>query len=161
MIHAESEPDKGACFYIYLPVVSESLPQPVEEIRPQSIRGGSETIMVVDDEPDIRAFTSELLGNLGYTVCCYENGEAALREFKRNPGQFDLVITDMTMPHMTGAALAGHILKQRDNMPIILCTGYSENISKKEAKAIGIRKYLQKPFQNDELLAVIREILDH
>ena len=160
MIHVESEPGQGACFYIYLPVVQERLSQQKERPHPRDIKGGSETIMVVDDEPDIREFTSELLQSLGYTVHCYADGEKALAAFTLDPEGFDLVITDMTMPHMTGAALAENILKQRKDTPVILCTGYSENISKPEAKAIGIRKYFQKPFQNEELLMVIREILD-
>ncbi|MCG8619871.1 MAG: response regulator, partial [Desulfobacterales bacterium] len=159
-IHAESEPGIGSAFHVYLPVVQERLSNRTEKPRPRDIRGGSETIMVVDDEPDIREFTSELLQSLGYTVHCYENGEKAMTAFNSEPERFDLVITDMTMPHMTGAALAKNILSRRQELPVILCTGYSENISKQEAKEIGIRKYFQKPFQNEELLTVIREILD-
>ncbi len=102
----------------------------------------------------------ELLESFGYTVCCYENGEMALEAFNLDPDRFDLVLTDMTMPLMTGVALANAIICRRKDLPVILCTGYSENISKKEAKKIGIRKYLQKPLQNQELLGVIRATLD-
>ncbi|MDX2440294.1 MAG: response regulator, partial [Desulfobacterales bacterium] len=123
-------------------------------------RGGKETIMVVDDDEDIRALTTDLLERFGYTVHSFKNGEEALVHFKLNPDQFDLIITDMTMPRMTGYTLAKKVLQTRKGMPIILCTGYSETISKTNALEIGIRRYLEKPLQNKDLLFNIREVLD-
>ncbi len=160
LIHVESKPAIGSCFYIYLPCVADKKPvRPSKQVVAE-LEGGTETIMVVDDEADIREFTMELLESFGYTVCCYENGEMALEAFNLDRDKFDLVITDMTMPLMTGVALANAIISRRKDLPVILCTGYSENISKKEAKKIGIKKYLQKPLQNQELLGVIRATLD-
>jgi PAS domain S-box-containing protein len=160
-IHVESQPGIGSLFSLYLPVVEK---QPSATQQRVSIiddpRGGKETIMVVDDDEDIRILTTDLLEKFGYTVHSFKNGEEALVHFKLNPDQFDLIITDMTMPRMTGYTLAKKVLQTRKGMPIILCTGYSETISKTSALEMGIRKYLQKPLQNKDLLFNIREVLD-
>jgi CheY-like chemotaxis protein len=123
-------------------------------------RGGKETIMVVDDDEDIRMLTTDLLESSGYTVQSFKNGEEAFVYFQQNTDQFDLIITDMTMPRMTGYELAKEVLAIRKELPIILCTGYSENISKARALEMGICRYLQKPLQNKELLFTVREVLD-
>lgn len=116
--------------------------------------------MVVDDEEDIRMIFQEFLTKYGYTVQTFENGLKAFEAFEKTPDQFDLIVTDMTMPQMTGEELAGKLLKVRQGIPIILCTGYSAAISEAKILEIGIRKYLQKPVSNKELAALIREILD-
>ncbi|WDP87164.1 MAG: response regulator [Desulfobacter sp.] len=116
--------------------------------------------MVVDDEPDIRELTTELLERFGYTVHTYENGQTALDAFSNTAIKFDLVLTDMTMPLMTGVDLAKAILKTSPDLPIILCSGYSKTISKQNAKELGIREFLQKPLKNHSLLAAIRKTLD-
>ncbi|MCP3941900.1 MAG: response regulator [Desulfobacteraceae bacterium] len=161
IIHAESEPGIGTKFLIYLPIVEKDdkstpqAPPPVDEPE-----GGNETIMVVDDDKDIRNLTRELLENIGYTAHSFQDGEKALAAFEENPDYFDLIITDMAMPRMTGYELAKRVLHIRSKMPIILCTGYSENITKHHAIEIGISRYLQKPLQNQDLLFIIREVLD-
>jgi DNA-binding NtrC family response regulator len=126
----------------------------------KTYNGGSERIMVVDDEEDIRMILQEFLTIAGYKVSIFENGARAFKAFLKDPDQFDLIVTDMTMPQMTGGELAGKILSIRKNFPVILCTGYSETVSEAEAFEIGIRRYLQKPFSNEDLAVSIREILD-
>lgn len=160
-IHVESQPGIGTIFSLYLPVVEKkpSATKQRENII-EGPKGGKETIMVVDDDEDIRILTMDLLESFGYTAHSFKNGEEALVRFKLNPNHFDLIITDMTMPRMTGYELAKEILQTRKKMPIILCTGYSETISKTRALEMGIRKYLQKPLQNKDLLFTIREVLD-
>jgi len=160
IIHAESKLGIGSSFFVYLPIVEQDFP--VQHIKKNlgKPRGGKETIMVVDDEKAIRLLTKELLENFGYTVHSFENGEDALIAFKLDPKGFDLIITDMTMPKMTGDIFAQKVLHINNFMPIILCTGYSENISKTRAMQIGIKKYLHKPLQNRDLLTIVRNILD-
>jgi PAS domain S-box-containing protein len=160
-IHVESQPAMGSIFSLYLPVV-EKLPLATQQRENiiEGPRGGKETIMVVDDDEDIRMLTTDLLESCGYTAHSFKNGEEALVHFNLNPDHFDLIITDMTMPRMTGYTLAKEVLQTRREMPIILCTGYSETISKTRALEMGIRKYLEKPLQNKDLLFNIREVLD-
>ncbi len=160
-IHAESHLGKGSIFYIYLPIAKEKRSSFSKESEKANLQTGTETIMVVDDEEDIRELSTELLEAFGYTVFVFENGEKALEAFNREPDKFDLVITDMTMPRMTGATLVQELFKIKKDLPTILCTGYSENISRKEAIRMGIKKYLQKPLQNKDLLSAIRETLDN
>lgn len=160
VIHVESQPGIGSTFSLYLPVVERKPATQQRVNRMGDPRGGKETIMVVDDDEDIRALTTDLLERFGYTVHSFKNGEEALVHFKLNPDQFDLIITDMTMPRMTGYTLAKEVLQIRKGMPIILCTGYSETISKTNALEMGIRRYLEKPLQNKDLLFNIREVLD-
>jgi CheY-like chemotaxis protein len=101
-----------------------------------------------------------MLRALGYRVTAAANGPEALAIFRENPGDFALVITDMTMPGMTGAELSLEILKIKPGFPIILCTGFSELISEGEAKELGIRRFLMKPVFLDTLAWEIRTVLD-
>jgi len=102
----------------------------------------------------------ELLEAYGYTVVTCKNGQEAFELFSRDPAGFDLVLTDMTMPAMTGAMLAQKLMEIRADLPVILCTGYSETLTQQEANLIGIKRYLQKPIQNKVLLSEIRQVLD-
>jgi len=160
LIHAESTLGQGSVFYIYLPVAirDENSTGP-EHAEPQP-RGGQERILVADDEEAIRALTRELLETYGYTVVTCENGRDALELFATDPKDFDLVITDMAMPAMTGAVLAQKLMEIRGDLPVILCTGYSETLSRQDADRIGIKRYLHKPIKNQVLLHEIREVLD-
>ncbi len=159
-IKVKSSIGQGSSFYIYLPVVKPETDHSVNLKEEKPLKGGTEKIMVVDDEEDIRLIFQEFLIEYGYTVLTFENGLKALEAFEKDPDQFDLVVTDMTMPQMTGDELARNLLNVRQDIPIILCTGYSETISEAKILEIGIRKYLQKPVSNIELTALIREILD-
>ncbi|MFO7911395.1 MAG: cache domain-containing protein [Desulfotignum sp.] len=159
-VTAVSQPGKGSAFCVYLPLV-ESNPEFQVPEKPVQMVGGTETIMVVDDEEDIRHMTRELLGNLGYTVKTCEDGLTALSVFQKAPSEVDLVITDMTMPHMTGEELAARLIQIRQDIPVILCTGYSEQLSEKQALDIGIARYMLKPIQNPDMVDMVRKVLDH
>ena len=158
-VTAESQPKKGSAFSVFFPVV-ESDPGFHMPEKPVHMNGGIETIMVVDDEEDIRHLTKELLENMGYTVKTCENGLKALSVFQKAPLDVDLVITDMTMPRMAGDELAARLIQIRKNIPVILCSGYSEQISEKQALDIGIVRYMAKPIQNQDLVRMVREVLN-
>ena len=100
------------------------------------------------------------LERLGYDVKDTTNPEEALEWFKADPDQFDVIITDMTMPRMTGDRLAAEVLKIRPHMPVIICTGYSERMSAKKAAALGVSKYIEKPIDLRNLASAIREVLE-
>jgi CheY-like chemotaxis protein len=102
----------------------------------------------------------QMLENLGYRVTGYSSSMQAFGAFQSEPDSFDLVITDMTMPDMTGAQLARKILEIRADMPIILCTGFSEQISGEKAEKLGIRGYLMKPVIRSEMAKMIRKVLE-
>ncbi|MEE4362959.1 MAG: cache domain-containing protein [Desulfotignum sp.] len=158
-VTAESQPGKGSAFSVFIPIVESDPGFHIPE-KPVHMTGGNETIMVVDDEQDIRRLTRELLENLGYTVKTCEDGLKALAVFQKAPLDVDLVITDMTMPHMAGDELAARLIRIRKEIPVILCTGYSEQISEKQALDIGIVRYMAKPIQNQDLVRMVREVLD-
>ncbi|SDT83907.1 hybrid sensor histidine kinase/response regulator [Desulfobacula phenolica] len=160
-VKAYSTPGKGSSFNIYLPI-TEAKPEHsiLEHEKKKPLNKGTEKIMLVDDEEDIRTSTRDFLKGLGYHVTSFPNGVQAFQEFKKDPGRFDLIITDMTMPQMEGDELSARMLNIRKNLPIILCTGYSENFTKTEAIEMGIRKYLQKPVLITKLAALIRDVLD-
>jgi len=111
-------------------------------------------------EKGIRSFMQDFLSNYGYSVTVSENGQKAYEKFKQVPESFDIVITDMAMPKMNGDELALKILSMRKDIPIILCTGYSEKLNKERAKKIGITRYINKPIAGKELCFLIREVLD-
>ena len=121
---------------------------------------GTETIMVVDDEKAIREICKEFLESHGYQTYLFDNGMSALKAVASNPHAFDLLVTDMTMPELTGDKLAQEVLHIRPDMPVILWCGFSEDISEKAAIRMGIKKYMQKPVGNYDLLKAIRYILD-
>jgi len=115
---------------------------------------------VVDDEKAIIEITQKILKSLGYTVEVRTSSLDALELIKKMPGKFDLIITDMTMPQMTGDQLVKEILNIRPDMPTILCTGFSEKIDEARAKEIGVRQYINKPFDSHELSRLVRKVLD-
>jgi two-component system cell cycle sensor histidine kinase/response regulator CckA len=160
-IQVDSEPGKGSCFRIFFPVVEKK----TESVTPMvsktlKLSTGTESIMVVDDEKSIRCSTRELLEDCGYKVSVFLNGREAFDDFQRNPDKYDLIITDMTMPEMTGDILARKILEIKPGLPIILCTGYSDRITQDQVYKIGIMRYIQKPLINDDIAVIIRDVLD-
>lgn len=123
----------------------------------QSSRG---RILFVDDEEDMAVSWQEALENLGYEVIAQSDPTAAFEIFKARPHGFDLVITDQTMPQIAGIDLAGKILTINPELPIILCTGYSEAVTSERAREIGIRALLRKPVNRNKMATVIRDVLD-
>lgn len=159
-IKVKSSPGQGSSFYVYMPVVDPETNPYTSKKEEKSFKGGTEKIMVVDDEEDIRKIVQEFLQVHGYSVTTFGNGANAFEAFEKDPNYFDLIVTDMTMPRMTGDELSRRVFKFRQDIPVILCTGYSETISETKALEMGIRKYVQKPFSNEYLAGLIREILD-
>ncbi len=159
-IKAYSKPGKGSSFHVYFPIFEDQINSDNLQEKKDIMQGGTEKIMLVDDEIAILETMQGLLENYGYTVMAFLDGEHAFKEFKKDPDQPDLIITDMAMPRMTGKELASQILKIRENFPIILCTGYSENFTQDNAFELGISKYVNKPVESKNLLALIREVLD-
>ena len=155
-----SEPGKGTTFHVYLPLIEEKAAElPVKDAIAAHL-GKGERILFVDDEAQIREVGYQLFSMHGYQVTTFSNGVQAWEEFQDHPGQFDLVITDMTMPYMTGAELAQKILGIRPAMPIILCTGQSELINREKALAMGVCDYLVKPVLRHDYLSAIHQALD-
>ena len=157
-IHAYSEMGQGAAFKVYIPVVKQF--QPHEEIQPSEPPRGNESILLVDDEEALTEVGQRTLELLGYHVQVANSAPEALEIFQADPQSFDLVISDMTMPKMTGDQLASALLKIRKDLSIILCTGFSTKISRERAQEIGARALVMKPFVTRDLALVIRKVLD-
>lgn len=121
--------------------------------------GGNESILVVDDEPMIVEMETEMLEDLGYRVSARTNGIEALAAIRFNQDEFDLVISDVTMPNMTGDQLIQNIREIRPDLPVILCTGFSEKITAEKACALGAGALIMKPINQRTLAATIRNLL--
>jgi len=128
--------------------------------KKETLPTGSERILFVDDEELIVGIGCQLLERLGYRVEGRTNPMEALSLFLQDPHHFDVVITDMTMPYMNGDRLAQEILSVRPDMPVILCTGYSQKIDAFSASQIGIKYYIEKPLNRLELAKALRNVLD-
>ncbi len=157
-ITVDSLPGKGATFTMLFPVVTE---KPVLEVKkPAEIHRGNEAILFVDDEESIVNMTGQMLERLGYTVETKTNPVDALELFQSKPDQFELVITDMTMPQMTGVKLSEKLMEIRSDIPVIICTGHSPLIDKEKSNALGIAAYIMKPIVKQEIAKTIRVVLD-
>ena len=157
-ITCESQLGKGTVFQIYLPIAA-ALPLQATEHQ-ETLEVGKEHILLVDDEQILVEMGKTLLERLGYKVTAKASSMEALTAFLNQPDIFDLVITDQTMPGMTGVDLARRILQIRHNMPIILCTGFSNLISEEKAKSMGIREFAMKPLTKKDISLLIRKVLD-
>ncbi|HSO59847.1 MAG TPA: response regulator [Desulfobacterales bacterium] len=158
-ITVESRPGQGSSFHVYLPTIDE-MAQDIEVEIHATETGGGERILLVDDEEQIVAMEKQLLEKLGYQVTACASSSEAWTVFSARPDQFDLMITDMTMPHMAGDRLSEKILDIRPNLPVILCTGYNDMIDADKALAMGIRKFVMKPLEKNELSRAIRSALE-
>ncbi|MBF0550938.1 MAG: CHASE domain-containing protein [Deltaproteobacteria bacterium] len=156
-INVYSEPGQGATFNILLPILKDQAEfcHDDDAVAPT----GMENILLVDDEPELVDVGQKILGQLGYHVTAMTNGLTALEAFREHPDQFDLLITDMAMPNITGDKLAGEIMTIRPDFPIILCTGFSESVNEEKAKQIGIRGFIMKPIDTNNLARLIRRVL--
>jgi len=158
IIKVNSELGQGSVFEVYLPVSEQRESQaPDPDETPVS---GNERILFVDDESALVNIGRQMLERLGYEVVTSTNAQEALNLFREEPDRFDLVITDMTMPGITGDELAGEILRVKPSVPIILCTGFSERMSEKQARDMGIRGFLMKPLLQRPMAEAIRQALD-
>ncbi|MBN2411803.1 response regulator [candidate division KSB1 bacterium] len=159
-ITVESQVGKGSTFNVYLPRTDIKNKKSLEKVY-TPLPKGHEHILFVDDEKDIVNLYRQILENLGYKVTTKTNGLETIKEFMKNSTSYDLVITDQTMPNITGVELAKEILAIRPDIPIILCTGYSETISHEKAIEIGIKDMILKPLTMTTIALAIRKYLDN
>ena len=157
-ISVKSLPGKGTAFHVFLPAIEEAIDLMNE--KKEKITGGNERILFIDDEPLQTEFAEDYLNKLGYHVTALTDSRKAFERFRDSPDSYDLVITDLTMPKMTGKVLAQEMHIIRPNLPIILCSGYSESIHRVKALEMGIHDYLMKPIALKDLADTIRKVLD-
>jgi PAS domain S-box-containing protein len=159
VIHVESEPGQGTTFSIYFPEVEAESIQGEDNPFQQEIFMGRGNILFVEDEEPLAKLGGEAIRGLGYEVMVRTSSVEALEVFRADPFRFDAVVTDQTMPNITGEALAREMLQIRPDVPIILCTGFSHAITSEKAKAMGIRAFLLKPLLIKDLGRALREVL--
>jgi signal transduction histidine kinase/ActR/RegA family two-component response regulator len=157
-IGVESEPGVGTTVRVFLPVVED--PEPLESVPIERQPLGEESILLVDDEEEIALLGKEMLEGLGYRVTVSTSSTEAFESFRADPGRFDLVVTDQTMPGLTGDELARRMLELRPDLPIILVTGFSEKIVEEEVRRLGVRELASKPLAFRDLGRTIRRVLD-
>ena len=153
-----SEPGQGTTFSLFFPTIEAQIAP--ENIAEEAIPSGTERILFIDDEPVLAKMGIRLLEPLGYKVTTRTSGIEAVELFRTQPERFDLVITDMTMPGLTGDKVAQGMMQIRPDLPIILCTGFSAKIDAQKAAAMGIRAFVTKPLIKRELARTIRMVLD-
>ncbi|MCP4118091.1 MAG: PAS domain S-box protein [Desulfobacteraceae bacterium] len=154
-----SEPGRGTEVRVYLPMVMESkVEKPDDQV--QAIEGGTEKILLIDDEEHIVHMEQQMLTRLGYRITAKTASIEALEAFKACPDAFDLIVTDMTMPGMTGFELTMEIKRIRPDIPVILCTGFSDPMIEEKSRALGIGMVLLKPLVRREIAQAIRGVLD-
>ena len=159
-IRVNSKPGEGTRFRVYLPAIHA-----VENLSGESGRegffGGTERILLVDDDKDTVFVQKEMLKQLGYSVTHHTNSLAALAAFRRDPNLFDMVITDLTMPNLTGDKLSRELSHIRPEVPIVLCTGSNESMSEERAVRLGITGFFEKPIKINELAHMVRRTLEN
>ena len=157
-IKVASKPGQGTLFEILIPRTASELQ--FDTIEMNSLPTGNEHILFIDDEETLIDLGKNMLSKLGYQVTARTSSIDALEAFKTTPDRFDLIISDMTMPGMTGDMLANEIIKIRPDIPIIICTGFSEQLSEKKINTLGIKGLLMKPLTINELAKTVRKVLD-
>jgi PAS domain S-box-containing protein len=158
-IRVYSEVGNGSSFDVYLPVLEKPM-NVAPEKQQQPLPTGTEHILLVDDEAPIVHMEKQILERLGYRITSFSSSVDALSAFKTDPSQFDLVVTDMNMPNVNGMQLAKKLIAVRPEIPVIVCTGFSERINNENAAAMGIKGLLMKPLVMKDLAEKIREVLD-
>jgi CheY-like chemotaxis protein len=158
-ISAYSEPGLGSSFLVYLPRIVQGAAQADGECEIETPTG-TERILVIDDEAALAKVEQRLLESLGYQVTSSTSPFEALQLVSAQPRRYDLVLTDMTMPGMNGAELTRRLLRIRADIPVILCTGFSEMMNEKKARALGIRDYVMKPLIRRDIARAIRRVFD-
>jgi DNA-binding NtrC family response regulator len=159
VVRVESREGRGTRFDIYLPAAGPDA-RPAKGALSADLPGGSERILFVDDEESVTELNRLRLQKLGYRVEGICDPLEALAAFREDPGGFDLVITDLTMPRLAGDALSGEIRKIRPGMKIILCSGYSDRVSEEALFSRGVSRYIEKPVDLRTLAVTVREVLE-
>ena len=157
-VSVESEVGKGAAFHVYLPTIKRKLL--AEEDITAPLPMGHERILLVDDEQPLVEIGKQMLERLGYSVATRTSSIEALELFKSDPDRFDAVITDIVMPNMTGDKLAENMMDIRPDIPIVLCTGYSEKFTRQQASDMGVHAYLMKPLVMRDLADTVRRAIE-
>ena len=158
VISVESKPELGTTFRVLIPANNTTVPD--NFLTEEPISSGHERILLVDDEASLAELMHNMLEPFGYRVTIKTSSYQALEALQEQPDNFDLVITDQTMPEMTGAELAQRMLQIRPNLPIILCTGYSSIMNEEKAKEVGIKAFILKPFEIKDITKLIRKTLE-
>jgi CheY-like chemotaxis protein len=158
-ITVESEVGKGTVMRVFFPALEEVHSK--EDARIPDLPRGKERVLFVDDEKSLVEVVREILEKFGYVVESYNNPLEALESFKSAPQSFDIVITDMSMPHMTGDQLIRNIFDIRKDIPVILCTGYNEDITGERVDEMGVKAVMNKPVNLRELVTGVRNVLDN
>ncbi|MGD9238030.1 MAG: response regulator, partial [Desulfobacterales bacterium] len=156
-ITVDSQVGHGSTFHVYLPTIKRESVK--EEEMPTPLPMGYERILFVDDEQPLAEIGKQMLERLGYRVDTRTSSIEALNLFKADPNRFDLVITDIVMPNMTGDKLANEMMGIRPDIPIVLCTGYSEKFTRQHAADMGIECFLMKPLVMQDLAGTVRQAL--
>jgi CheY-like chemotaxis protein len=154
-----SKPGLGTTFTVYLPKIEQRVSE-IPEISEAPIAEGAERILFVDDEITLVDVGKRILSHLGYSVVATTSSVEALEIFKSRPNSFDLVITDFTMPMMTGTDLAEKLMSIRPEIPVILCTGFTEKITEEKAKEMKFRAFVLKPLNLRDMAAIVKSVLD-
>jgi PAS domain S-box-containing protein len=159
-VTCHSQLGEGTVFQVYLPIIVDPALHEIKTAPLDLTQLGNERILFIDDEEILAEMSQAMLERLGYRVTVRRNSIEALNTFQNQPDKFDLVITDQTMPGMTGSDLAWRMLQIRPGIPIILCTGYSSLITEEKARGMGIKGFAMKPLAKKDIAALIREVLD-
>lgn len=158
-ISVYSEPGKGATFNIYLPRIESPHKTEEQSVSP-TYPTGTERALIVDDEELLTEMMKDMLESLNYSVTATTDSSHAAQAFEQSPESFDFIITDMTMPGMDGLELIKNVTQINPDIPIILCTGFSELIDGSKAESLGVKKFLMKPVLKQDLAISVREVLD-
>ncbi len=153
-----SEFGKGTVFQVLLPRLDEEVV--AEASIAQELPHGHESVLLVDDEPSLLKVSANMVRSLGYQVTAVQNPEDALELFARDPQAFDLLFTDQAMPGLSGFDLAQQALALRPDIPVILCTGYSDLVTGESALAAGIKAFINKPLSRQKIGETIRQVMD-
>jgi CheY-like chemotaxis protein/two-component sensor histidine kinase len=156
-IQVETIPGKGTTFRVYLPAIRDSLEK--AKVDPTEIPGGNEYIMIVDDEPTIAVMIKRMLESFGYRADTFETGQEVLEAQRENPKKYDLLITDLTMPELSGLDLADKLHEQSPLLPIMIMTGFGDSLTAASRERYGIKAVIGKPVSTDKLIRTIHNIL--
>ncbi|MDA1060132.1 MAG: response regulator, partial [Proteobacteria bacterium] len=159
VVRAESRPGQGATFHVLLPLLSGDGAVALEVATASASPAGQGRILLVDDETLIVRMGQKILNRLGYTVVGATDPEEALETFRADPNAFDLLMTDQTMPGLTGDALISAVRLIRPDLPVVLCTGYSQVMDAEKAKEMGIDAFVMKPLEREEVGRIVSDVL--